>query len=344
MSAINAEARDWTITMKRLVNENGLIDFGLYDATIDEVNYEDYRLETPMGVPVPRALRKRLAKQFHFIGIIGPELVIGLAVVDLKYICNAFLYAYERGSGRMTEQRKLGPGGARARIDAQPDTGKSTFDLPGLSITVEAGKIRAHSERVELDVDLELSDANPLRICTRAGYRGWAYTQKTTPVPLSGYLKIDGKRFELSSPEYMGLTDWTCGFMRRETFWAWASTATSLSDGRALGLNLSCGVNETSYTENAFWVGGVRTKVDTVDFVFDRDDLMKPWRISSQDGKVDLAFHPDSKRGERLTAVLLSSRFTQLIGTFDGCLTGDDGERIEIEGCPGFTEDHYAKW
>ena len=34
----------------------------------------------------------------------------------------------------------------------------------------------------------------------------------------------------------------------------------------------------------------------------------------------------------------------QFVGVFDGTLRTDSGETIQVKGCPGFAEDHYAKW
>ncbi|MEZ4550591.1 MAG: DUF2804 family protein [Desulfobacterales bacterium] len=38
--------------------------------------------------------------------------------------------------------------------------------------------------------------------------------------------------------------------------------------------DLACGVNETSYTENAFWIDGRMTKVDTVAFDFNPEKFL----------------------------------------------------------------------
>ena len=67
----------------------------------------------------------------------------------------------------------------------------------------------------------------------------------------------------MKSPDYQALIDWTAGYMRRHTYWNWTATACRLPDGRILGLNLSCGVNETSFTESYFLLDGQMTKVDS---------------------------------------------------------------------------------
>jgi hypothetical protein len=34
----------------------------------------------------------------------------------------------------------------------------------------------------------------------------------------------------------------------------------------------------------------------------------------------------------------------QPIGTFTGTVLGPDGERVEVKGLPGVTEDHHSRW
>jgi hypothetical protein len=330
--------------MDTLVNGRGLVRWGIYNEPVHRINYLDYRLETPMGFRLPNLLKRLFINRFHFIGIIGPELMAGAAVVDLAYLSNAFFYLYDRQTGVITESKAMGHPFAGTSIEPSPEKPRSLFNTGGLIIEMQRDSLKALGRDVSIDVSIDPNATSPLRICTRAGYRGWVYTQKTSPLKVRGTITRGDTQYDLSSPAYWALSDWTCGFMRRQTCWNWASTASSLDDGRSLGLNLSCGVNETSFTENAFWVDGIMTKVDMVDFDFDRDNLSDPWHIRSNDRKVDLVFYPEARREEKINAFLLASRFTQLLGSFEGTLLTDEGEVIFIQSCPGFAEDHYAKW
>ena len=132
--------------------------------------------------------------------------------------------------------------------------------------------------------------------------------------------------------------------MRRETFWNWGCLAGRLTDGRIVGLNVSCGVNETSFTENCFWIDGRLHKVDAVVFDYDRTDLSRPWRLDSYDGRVRLQFTPEGRHAERINVWLVASNFNQLFGRFDGEFTTAGGERLPIHGMLGYVESHYAKW
>ena len=329
--------------MDTLIDTRGRIRYGLYDEPVECINYLDYPLQTPMGFPVPKLLRRVMANQFHFAGIIGPEIMVGMAVVDLKYATNGFLYVYDRSTHELIEAKKLSLSGPNISIRPTPARPESMFRTPNFAIEILHGSFKASAGDIEIDVAYQTA-IEPLRLCTRAGYRGWVYMEKTTPLDLSGRVSYRGRTIDVSSPAYRGLMDWTTGYMRRDTYWNWAATATTLPDGRSLGLNLSCGVNETSFTENAFWIDGALTKVDMSDFVFNSRNLYEPWRITSADGKVDLSFYPETHRGESVNALFIKSKFTQLMGVFSGRLRSASGETIEIKAIPGWAEDHYAKW
>ena len=132
--------------------------------------------------------------------------------------------------------------------------------------------------------------------------------------------------------------------MRRETFWNWGCLAGRAADGRVVGMNVSCGVNETSFTENCFWVDGGLHKIDTVHFDYDRGDLEKPWRLASYDGRMRLEFRPEGRHAEKVNAGLLATNFVQLFGRYQGWFEIAPGERIAVDGLMGYAERHYAKW
>lgn len=86
-----------------------------------------------------------------------------------------------------------------------------------------------------------------------------------------------------------------------------------------VGLNLSCGVNETSFTENCYWLDGELLKVDSVRFDFDRDQPLRPWTIRSYDGQVELRFEAHGMHQERLNLGLLASKSQADLRLFQRC-------------------------
>jgi hypothetical protein len=331
--------------MIRLIDPGGKPHYGIIDTPVEEINYQEFPLETPMGIGVPGLLKRLIFNQFAFFGILGPDLIIGMAVVDLKYLANAFFYVYDRKEKKNRETSHITiPVGQSIFIKPTPEKVSCGFTSKKISISIDNGELSARSKDMEIHLTFDSSCTTPLRLCSKAGYRGWVYTQKTTPIHLKGEITINGRKTALESPKYMGLMDWTAGYMRRETFWNWAASASVLSDGRTFGMNLSCGVNETSFTENGFWIDGKLTKVSTVGFEFNPKNFYDPWRITSADGKVNLMFDSEHHRSEKVNALVIATRFTQMMGVFNGTLRTDDNTVIKIKNCPGWAEDHYAKW
>ncbi len=74
-------------------------------------------------------------------------------------------------------------------------------------------------------------------------------------------------------------------------------------------------------------------------FTFDGNDALSPWRIRSEDGRVDLVFQPEGQRAQTIDLMLIASRYVQPFGSFSGKLHG-----VTLDGLAGVTEDHVARW
>lgn len=329
--------------VENLINNQGGIDFGLINEPVKRINHLEYALRTPTGRLRSGLARRLLFKQFVFIGISTPDLMAGVAVVDLQYAANGFFYVFDRNNLCLTEAQKTTPPW-KVDISPFPEEAAAFFKTGALSVRLSGDRLLAESREMRLAVNLPQVDSTPLRICTPTGFRGWTFTRKLTPIPVSGSLRVKEKSYSLRPDSSQAIMDWTAGYLRRNTWWNWAAIATVLADSRRLGLNLACGVNETGATENAFWIDDHQVKVDSVKFVYDEQDDRGKWRITSGDGRVRLEFTPVADRGENLNALLVVSRFTQFLGFFSGILTDEAGNQIRLDDCPGWTEEHFARW
>jgi len=337
----------------RLVDANGEVRIGLFSEPIGEVNYRDFRLLDPFARPRGRWARRFGFKQFQFTGGLSEGLVFGCAVADLGIAGTAFAYCYDPRTRRLIERSFQRPLAIGLRVDQFPERGSARLDGGRDRIALSAGESPRRRRLVAdlacgLTIDATLDEEDPpiepMRICTRAGATGWVYARKTAGVRVSGTLVWDGVSYDLEALGVYGHHDWSAGYMRRQTFWNWGCLSGRLPNGRVVGLNVSCGVNETSFTENCFWLDGRLHKLDTVNFVYDRSDLARPWRIASFDGRLRLEFRPEGAHAEKVNALVLASNFNQLFGRYHGWLATTAGERISVDGMLGYVESHYAKW
>jgi hypothetical protein len=277
------------------------------------------------------------------------KLVFGCALADIRYLGAGFVYVYDFERQALFARSFRTPLGLGLELSPSPLSGSSALRQGGASLAMHyEDSPRRKTLHVDLGqalrIDATLAEPGfePMPICTRTNYPGWAYANKTAGLPLEGTLVFQGERLDLATLKACGHHDYSCGYMRRETFWNWACFSGFAAD-KCLGLNLSCGVNETSFSENCLWVDGRLIKVNLARFDFDRRQVLKPWHVCSDDGLVELCFTPQGMHQERLNAGFLASNFKQVFGHFSGRLALPDGI-IAVTGLPGFVEDQYAKW
>ncbi|MCA9716267.1 MAG: DUF2804 domain-containing protein [Myxococcales bacterium] len=338
---------------RRLIDDAGDARYGVFSGPVEEINGADFQLTDPFDRPVSWLRRYFSYNQFQFIGALSPALVLGCAIVDIRYVGTAFVYLFEPSTRRVRHFTFRTPLALGARFAKTPERGVVSFRAGRNRFTMTADpEARTRALRVELpdrvEIDLRLHEdapSEPMRVCTRTGPTGWVYTRKAAGLPVTGRVRWEGGEVDLAAVDACGGSDWSAGYMRRETFWLWGCLSGRLADGRRVGLNAVCGVNESGVTENCFWLDGRRHKLDTVQFEFDRRALgSRPWRLRSYDGRLDLEFVAEGSHREALNAWLLASNFTQLFGRYRGALTTETGERVALEGVYGYLERHFARW
>lgn len=79
-------------------------------------------------------------------------------------------------------------------------------------------------------------------------------------------------------------------------------------------------------------------------FDYDPADFMRPWRMTSPDGRLELEFLPFYDRTARTNLLLIASEVHQMFGHSRGRVVADDGEVIPVSDLIGFAEEHHARW
>lgn len=339
---------------QQLIDERGRVTQGIFPASVPRINGRAADYRTAMGRPASRLARHFHYKQFQYFGIVSDQVLAGCALANTAWLGIAFFYIFEPRSGRLEEYTWRSPLAHSLSLSDSPVQGRSHFRRGKVDIAM--GYHRTTEGLLEKQLQLTMPGTRlnatlheqpsymPMSLCTRTGINGWVYANKVAGVPVTGTLERPDGAISLTGAEACGHHDFSAGYMRRQTYWNWACLSARTADGTLVGINLSCGVNETSYTENCIWVNGELHKVDTVAFEYDADNLLSSWRITSYDGQVSLRFTADGRHREHMNLGLFASRFTQLFGRFEGKLALSGGRTLEIESLYGFVEEQYAKW
>jgi hypothetical protein len=200
-----------------------------------------------------------------------------------------------------------------------------------------------------LSAELTLADdpraVQPCVVSLPLGPEATMYSHKV-PLPLSGHIAVDGKTHQVSADSSVAVIDIHQAHYPHETRWQWATFAFHHPQRGLVGLNLTRnGVQDAvTYNENALWVDGQVDRLAPAWFEFtDRNDLSKPWRMGTEDGRVDLTFTPVSGRKDRTRYPMVAAVYDQPYGLFSGNLVTGSWP-LEVDGVLGICEDHWARW
>lgn len=338
--------------MSSLIDSLGQVSFGRFNQTLNHINGRDANYLTAMGKPTTTFAKHFNYKQFQYFGVISDHFSLGCAFADTAWLGLAFFYFYDNQTHTLSEWTWRSPFSQKLQLSQSPRSGKSLFQISrhewitmeykdtaeGLTKTLSVNTKQVNAEAIMQ----EPLHYQPMSICTRTGINGFTYANKVAGIKAQGQVQIKGKHYDLAQHNSYGHHDYTAGYLRRETYWNWACTSAQVN-GHDLGLNLSCGVNETSASENCLWLDQRLYPTGGIFFEYDRKDLFQPWQIYNDNKTIDLTFTPQGRHQEKLNLAFFASNFNQLFGSFNGKLS-IDGKPFLLSNIPGFVEEQYAKW
>ena len=186
-------------------------------------------------------------------------------------------------------------------------------------------------------------------ICTPFEKKGhFYYNQKINCMRASGTASIGDETYHFDPSESFAVLDWGRGVWTYKNTWYWGS-ASGLVDGVDFGFNIGYGFGDTSAaSENMLFYGGKAHKLNGVTFNIPmkdgKEDYMKPWTFTSDDGRFEMDFEPVMDRADNTDFVILGSNQHQVFGKFSGVAVLDDGTRLAVKDLMGFAEKVMNKW
>ena len=186
-------------------------------------------------------------------------------------------------------------------------------------------------------------------ICTPFEKPGhFYYNQKINCMRAAGKVTIGDREYRFEPRNSFAVLDWGRGVWTYRNTWYWGS-ASGLVEGQPFGFNLGYGFgNAFAATENALIFNGKIHKLSHVKFHIPgkpgRESYLKPWKITSDDGRLELDFRPILDRAACTDLKVLKSDQHQVFGHFSGTAVLDDGTRLEITELLGFAEKVVNKW
>ena len=315
-----------------LAADDGAPRMGLYRGSIADTAFAKLT-----GVWAPSFLERRLVeKSWQYACVATPEMMLAIAIIDTGYLSSGMCAVFDRGSRRLlsNENPVLPP------LAAAVEPRKARLVGPAIRASFErkesAVEIKASWGHTDVSLVLDASRSTPVTAVAPVGPEGrFDLTQKSVLLPAEGEVRAGNIRFAVQG-QLAGL-DYTHGYLARETAWRWAF-ANGRAGGRTVAFNFSEGFLGGE-GENVVWIDGEPRAAGKVSFTFEGSAPMAQWHIRSEDGRIDLAFHPEGYRAQTIDLKLVLSKYVQPFGTYSGKLHG-----IDVQSLAGVAEDHAARW
>jgi hypothetical protein len=324
--------------------------FGTYRGAPARIDYQP--LLSSRGTARWESLWRR--KRWLHLSMWHSDLIVALAVIHVGYAGSGFIYVFDRRQRRYLVDRNVvvppqlvellsAPGeGARARLN-WPGPRRMRLSIvrePGqtayrVSVDLGPGGLRLHAT-----VESEGCPPPVTALCEVPG--GFCNTTvKSHHLGVGGEAELGPRTLPLDGAQ--GALDFTDGLMARRTEWRWISASGRVAGQRA-ALNLTSGFN--AGRENILWLDGRPELLGAAQIQMDPEDPMRPWRVLTDCGRVDLRFAPLGHRRAESNLVLVSSKMVSPVGVFAGTLRNALGEPLPVEAADltGIGEDHLAVW
>ncbi|MDE2430052.1 MAG: DUF2804 domain-containing protein [Burkholderiales bacterium] len=325
----------------RIVNDQGQVQFGKFAGAVDCIDWSG------LSTPYQRSAVWRYFhhKQWQYVALSTERLFCGVAIVDVGWINTAFVYVFDRARRTMlADISQDGIPGLTARLNSHPAHGAAShFRFAGKSMAFahdqsqQAFSLRVQCGELHIDAKIDASrNADNLLAIGEVAQGSVHATLKSPGLALDGVVHVAGETFSLHGG--VASFDHSNGFLARETAWRWAS-----AHNLEMGFNLQAGYFGSN--ENAMWLDGKLIALGAAHFEFDDQQALAPWHIYTDDGLLDLHFHPEGCRSENKNLLVAASRYRQPIGCFSGFLkVNKDAAPRRVEQLVGVTEDHFSRW
>lgn len=299
-------------------------------------------------------------KRWDYWAILAGDLVVSAVYADIDYLGLADVWWGRLDSGRTGGAGISRPGARGFHLPDVPGSEPLHAVSGDLDLEISddsEGTTRLVATWTEkdgtpgaLDAAIALPDGHEsMNVVIPWSERRFQYTSKHQARPVRGEFRVGDelRRLEDEPRGAWGVLDVGRGRWPYRTVWNWGGGAGQLApDGPTIGLQLGGKwTRDTGFTENALIVDGRVSKLgEELEWTYDWDDPIRPWRVRDPGGRLDIVLEPTFDKHSRTSALVVQTETHQVFGSWRGELTTDEGRRLAFEGIQGFAEESRSRW
>jgi hypothetical protein len=299
-------------------------------------------------------------KRWDYWAVLAGDVVVSAVYANIDYLAFADVWWADLSTGESGGGATGGLGGDGFPLPERPGTEPLHAKGDGFELSLvdhEGGTRLAATWRDQTGVDaqLDIEVARPrghesLNVVIPWSDDTFNFTSKHQARPATGWLQVGDRRWVVGGErDAWGVLDVGRGRWPAEIRWNWGGGA-GRSGSRVIGVQFGAKWTEGSgFTENGILVDGQLTKIgNELEWTYDWDRPMEPWRVVDPDGQIDLVLQPrydkHTKIGGGEDDGDEGSETHQVFGTWTGRVVTDDGVGIDIADLQGFAEEARQRW
>lgn len=327
-------------TLERLVVDGKRL-YGRFEARPHDVD--------PLDEPskLPRSLRRFRLKEWVGFTLFHPEISSSMILQEAHYLASSEIYVRDQ-KGMVEHSRNVKGGSLKlphVLFPSNPSIAVSGYRIAYDWAEQPTGRHRisvsvdATADQEAITMELELNGANasaPLSVSSPLP-GGSMYTHKVA-YSASGTVTVGDRTYTFDPTRDLAVLDEHRTILPYRTNWLWGTFAGMTPDG-VIGANFAerpivPGTDE----ESALWTPGACEPLADITFKQETSDPLSPWKITSADGRLDVTFTPEDRKGVKHQLVVASIDYWQLVGTYTGTVAG-----YEVKDVRGVCESMCAR-
>jgi hypothetical protein len=349
--------RKVSATPEKMVEKDGKVNFGTFRTPFRNVNI----LEAPLyssSSKVPAFWKNFRLKEWQHFGIITQTHYFGMVIFNAKFMGVSFFYAYDRIANKRFEHSMQSTGGASS-VAKQVYDDHCEFRKKGYLLRFE-NRLNKGFHKIIIDIDdkkdlpavkgefkvfEDLNHIEPLvQVSPITQFRPF-YTHKMA-APAEGTIKMGDKEISINRKQDIALLDEQKTYYPYSSFWKWATAAGYNEHGELLAFNLCQNLmtDDEDFNENCMWVDGKIFCLKSARFIFEENNVLRPWEVRTKDGYLDLLLKPSGERAEKINAGIICSDFHQLFGLFNGRFKDENSRIYQMNNLFGLAEHHVTRY
>ncbi len=296
-------------------------------------------------------------KRWDYWCVLADDVIASLVIADVDYVGLASCWVLDRSTRNEATAGTMAPFGGGIDLPERVCTGTVAHRAKTVEVVIDERpdhtRLRASAPRsaqgpIEIDVVVaKPADVESLNVVIPWSERRFQFTSKQNSRTATGTVRVGDRTWELGDGRTAwGIQDLGRGVWPYSIRWNWAAATGPARDGRLVGLQFGGKWTVgTGATENALCVDGRLTKIsDELVWDYSWEEPLRPWRVRTEDGRVDCTLTPDFDRFDSTDLKVLKMEVHQCFGRWTGHVTADDGVTAELDGIHGFAEEARNRW